>query len=135
MNASQQPLDSPGTDLDELARTEAMITRCEARITAQLELLANLSPWEPKSVTVRQEVEVEEGVLQSLQDQRTRLLSAVKEPPAPWAASSRATSRLPRWSRVRAQLTQLVVHCITPPGPRSHACCGPVTSGAVPPTR
>ena len=83
MHAPKQPPDSPGTDLDELARTESMITRCEARITAQLELLANLSPWEPKSETVRKEVDVEEGVLQSLQDQRLRLLSAVKEPPVP----------------------------------------------------
>ena len=83
MDAPMPPPNPLGTDLGELARTESMIARCEARITAQLELLANLSPWEPKSVTVRQEVDVEEGVLQSLQDQRTRLLSAVKEPPAP----------------------------------------------------
>lgn len=83
MDVPKPQPDSPTTDLDELARTESMITRCEARITAQLELLASLSPWEPKSVTVRKEVDVEEGVLQSLQDQRMRLLSAAKEPPAP----------------------------------------------------
>ncbi|NML16966.1 hypothetical protein [Azohydromonas caseinilytica] len=83
MNTPKQPPKSPVTDLDELARTDAMITRCEARITAQLELLASLSPWEPKSQTVRDEVDVEEGVLQGLRDQRLRLLSAAKEPPAP----------------------------------------------------
>jgi hypothetical protein len=55
-----------------------MITRCEARITAQLELLATLSRWEPKSQTVRQEVEVEEGVLQSLQHQRVQMLAQLK---------------------------------------------------------
>ncbi|WP_029002095.1 hypothetical protein [Azohydromonas australica] len=83
MDAPKQPSHSHAKDLDELARTESMITRCEARITAQLELLASLSPWEPKSLTVRQEVDVEEDVLQSLQTQRERLLSAVNEPPAP----------------------------------------------------
>ncbi len=81
MHAPKQQPDSPGTDLDEIARTESMITRCEARITAQLELLASLSPWEPKSLTLRQEVDVEEGVLQSLHTQRLWLLSAAKEPP------------------------------------------------------
>ncbi|WP_028998638.1 hypothetical protein [Azohydromonas australica] len=83
MNAPKQPPHSPATNLDELVRTESMITRCEARITAQLELLASLLPWEPKSLTVRQEVDVEEDVLQSLQSQRQRLLSAANEPPAP----------------------------------------------------
>lgn len=82
MDAFKQSPDSPGTDLDELARTVSMITRCEARITAQLELLASLSPWEPKSVAVRKEVDVEEGVLQSLQAQRQWLLS-LKGPPSP----------------------------------------------------
>jgi hypothetical protein len=83
MDAPKQPPHSAATDLDELARTESMITRCEARITAQLQLLASLSPWEPKSLMVRQEVDVEEDVLQSLQTQRLQLLSAAKEPPAP----------------------------------------------------
>lgn len=83
MDAPKQQPDSPGTDLDELARTESMITRCEARITAQLELLASLSPWEPKSQTVRDEVDVEEGVLQGLQDQRVQLLAQLKGAPLP----------------------------------------------------
>ena len=80
MDAPKQPADPPNMDLDELSRTESMITRCESRITAQLELLASLSPWEPKSQTVRDEVDVEEGVLRSLQTQRLRLLSAVNGP-------------------------------------------------------
>ena len=83
MDAPKQPPESPGTDLDDLARTESMITRCEARITAQLGLLASLSPWEPKSQTVRDELDIEEGVLRSLQDERLRLLSAAKESPTP----------------------------------------------------
>lgn len=83
MDAPKQPADLPNMDLDELTRTDTMIARCEARITAQLELLATLSPWEPKSQTVRGEVDVEEGVLRSLQTQRLRLLSAVKGPSAP----------------------------------------------------
>lgn len=65
-----------------------MITRCEARITAQLELLASLSPWEPKSLTLRQEVDVHEGMLQSLHTQRVRLLFAAKEPLTPCSAPS-----------------------------------------------
>jgi hypothetical protein len=83
MHEPKQLPDSPGTDLDELARTESMISRCEARIRAQLELLANLSPWEPKSALVHKELGVEEGVLQSLQTQRLRLLTAAKQPPTP----------------------------------------------------
>jgi hypothetical protein len=83
MDAPKQPPGLLGTDLDELARTESMITRCEARITAQLQLLASLSPWGSKSQTVRQEVDVQEGVLQSLQDQRAQLLAQLKGAPLP----------------------------------------------------
>ena len=83
MNAPKPQPDSLSTDQDELARTESMISRCEARITAQLELLASLSPWETKSQTVRQEVDVEEDVLHGLQAQRLRLLSVIKGPPKP----------------------------------------------------
>jgi hypothetical protein len=83
MDPPKQPLNPLSADVDELARTESMIARCEARITAQLELLASLSPWESKSIAVRKEVDVEEGVLQSLQVQKLRLLSAVKGPSAP----------------------------------------------------
>ena len=60
-----------------------MITPCEARITAQLELLATLSRWEPKSQTVRQEVDVKEGVLHPLQHQRVQLLAQLKGAPLP----------------------------------------------------
>ncbi len=83
MNVPQPQPDSLVTDYDELARIESMISRCEARITAQLELLACLSPWEAKSETVRQEVDVEEGVLHGLHAQKLRLLSVFQGPPKP----------------------------------------------------
>jgi hypothetical protein len=83
MNAPKQHPDSLSADHAELLRTESMITRCEARITAQLELLANLSPWETKSQVVRKELDVEEDVLQSLQTRRLRLISILKGPPTP----------------------------------------------------
>jgi hypothetical protein len=83
MDAPKQQPESLSTDCEELARTESMIARCETRITAQLELLANLAPWELKSQTVRKEVDVTEDVLQALQTQRSQLLSILKRLPIP----------------------------------------------------
>ncbi|WP_028998723.1 hypothetical protein [Azohydromonas australica] len=83
MGTLKQLPDPLGKDIDELARTESMTSRCEARITAQLELLASLSPWEPKSRALRKEVDIEEGVLLGLQAHRLRLLSAMRDSPNP----------------------------------------------------
>lgn len=115
MHAPKQAPNSPGTDLDELARTESMITRCEARITAQLQLLATLSPWESKSQTVREEVNVEEDVLQGLQDQKAQLPSGLKESatialiyPTGWNEPESGPSRISRSRQHKALMLQPV---------------------------